>query len=250
MLKLMKYEFRKQMFSKLIILIGIGLLEIYYLIELFREDESGIVKAFGLFSIAMFICLFYVAFESINVFNKDLKTKQSYMLYMVPQTTYSIIGAKIIAAILQIFLTLFIFVGAIIINVVITFAKFKNFKELFDLIKKVTESIFQIEIDVPYFISMLIMLFVMWIFTVLLGMLAISLSTTFLANSKFRTPVSITLFIILYWGNIKLSNILIPDIVYEWSNWAEFLFTSGYLAIISLILYILTAWMLDKKVSV
>ena len=72
------------MFSKLIILIGIAILEIYFLFGVLKEDEKVIAKAVSIFIFATIIAIFYVGVESISVFNRDLKTKQSYMLYMIP----------------------------------------------------------------------------------------------------------------------------------------------------------------------
>lgn len=250
MFKLMKYEFRKQMFSKLIILIGLGLLEIYFLISVFNKDENGIFSAIGLFSVAAVVSLFYVGIESVTVFNRDLRTKQSYMLYLVPQSTYSIVGAKMIAAFLQILLTGLLFLGGIILNVLIVFAKFGDSKQLFEMIKQFVEQLLQIQLDIPLMLSLFLYIFFFWMMVVLNGMFAISLSTTFLANNKFRTPVSILLFLILFRVILWASKLLLSSEAAVLISWKPLLMRGMYLGIASLLLYFATAWMLDKKVSV
>ena len=50
----------------------------------------------------MFV-FFYMGIESLLILNRDLKTKQSHMLWMVPMPSWKILGAKYIAAALQIF---------------------------------------------------------------------------------------------------------------------------------------------------
>lgn len=250
MLKLMKYEFRKQMFSKLIILIGIGLLEVYFIFSVIREEEQDIAKAIGIFITAMIIAFFYVGIESINVFNRDLKTKQSYMLYMVPYSTYSIIGAKIIAAFLQILLTGMMFLAGIILNFVIVFAKFGTIKEMFELLKKVLEMILDVQLDFSYLIALFLFIFFLWMMVILSGMFSISLSTTFLANNRFRVPVSVIIFIVLIRLIVWLSDVLLPAGASQWGSGTQLLVSNIYLGIASVLLYIGTAWMLDKKVSV
>ncbi len=250
MLKLMKYELRKQMFSKLIILIGIAILETYFLFGVLKEDEKVIAKAISIFIFATTIAIFYVGVESISVFNRDLKTKQSYMLYMIPYSTYSIVGAKIIAAFLQIVFTGLLFLGAIIVNFIVIFARFTDTKEIFRMLKLLFQQLLEVTLDLPYLFSFFFFLFFLWMTLVLCGMFAISLSSTFLANNRFRTPVSIVVFLLFLRLISFLSNVILPSGTSQWKDWVEPLVTGIYLGVVSILLYIGTAWMLDKKVSV
>ena len=83
---------------------------------------------------------------------------------------------------------------------------------------------------------------------VLCGMFAISLSTTFLANN--RTPVSIVVFLVFLRLINFLSNMLLLSGASQWKDWVQLLVTGIYLGVASILLYIGTSWMLDKKVSV
>ena len=85
---------------------------------------------------------------------------------------------------------------------------------------------------------------------VLCGMFAISLSTTFLANNRFRTPVSIVVFLVFLRLINFLSNVLLLSGASQWKDWVQLLVTGIYLGVASILLYIGTSWMLDKKVSV
>ena len=38
----------------------------------------------------------YIGIESVNVLHRDLNTKQSYMLFLTPKSSYQILGAKIL----------------------------------------------------------------------------------------------------------------------------------------------------------
>ena len=112
MLKLMKYEFRKQLFTKFAMLVVLGLLELYFLYGLVIKDEITVAKGEGFLIFYTFAAILFVSFECIVTFHNDLRTKQSYMLFMVPESTYSVVGAKVLSAMIQILLTALLF-GAV-----------------------------------------------------------------------------------------------------------------------------------------
>lgn len=82
MLKLMKYEFKKQMFSKIIIAAILGVLTLYFGIACVIDKETHAAIATMLIFTVMVFAGLYVAVESLSVYDKDLKTKQSYMLFL------------------------------------------------------------------------------------------------------------------------------------------------------------------------
>ena len=92
MLKLMKYEFKKQMFSKIIIAAILGVLTLYFGIACVIDKETHAAIATMLIFTVMVFAGLYVAVESLSVYDKDLKTKQSYMLFLVPKSSYEILG--------------------------------------------------------------------------------------------------------------------------------------------------------------
>lgn len=75
---------------------------------------AGVVVVL-MFSMA-FLVLLYTGIESILVsilvLNRDLRTKQSYMLWMVPKSIWEILGAKFVSAILQMFVVFAAFMAA------------------------------------------------------------------------------------------------------------------------------------------
>ena len=54
-----------------------------------REKLAAVSLA--VMMMATFFVVFYVGIESILVLNRDLKTKQSYMLFLVPRSSYEIV---------------------------------------------------------------------------------------------------------------------------------------------------------------
>lgn len=59
-----------------------------------------------------FLVLLYTGIESIIVLNRDLKTKQSYILWMLPKSVWEILGAKFISAFLQMLFVFALFTAA------------------------------------------------------------------------------------------------------------------------------------------
>ena len=85
----MKYEFKKQMFSKIIIAAILGVLTLYFGIACVIDKETHAAIATMLIFTVMVFAGLYVAVESLSVYDKDLKTKQSYMLFLVPKSSYA-----------------------------------------------------------------------------------------------------------------------------------------------------------------
>ncbi len=96
MLKLMKYEFRKTMFSKTILLVITAILEVLFLAGIFLDWDEGI--GWGVIGLVLCACIgiAYIGLESLIVFQRDLNTKQSYMLFLTPNNCFQILGAKVI----------------------------------------------------------------------------------------------------------------------------------------------------------
>lgn len=112
--KLIKYEWKKQRTSRMVIfaMLAVGILAFIW--GMIFDDEN--VNAAGIIVVLMFsmsfLVLLYTGIESILVLNRDLRTKQSYMLWMVPKSIWEILGSKFISAILQMFVVFASFVAA------------------------------------------------------------------------------------------------------------------------------------------
>lgn len=94
MLKLMKYEFRKTAFSKLILLSITLLSEIVYLLGIFLKKDVFLSSGIMFLVLCATMGILYIGLESVTVLHRDLNTKQSYMLFLTPKSSYQILGAK------------------------------------------------------------------------------------------------------------------------------------------------------------
>ena len=97
-------SWKKQQTSRNIILALLLVFLLAVVVGTFTENGNtvGISVMLEMF-VGMFV-FFYMGIESLLILNRDLKTKQSHMLWMVPMQSWKILGAKYIAAIFTDFL--------------------------------------------------------------------------------------------------------------------------------------------------
>ena len=137
----MKYEFKKTMFSKLILLVVPVLAEAAFLVGVFGEWERALgIGMTGLMLCAM-VGVFYIGIESLLVFHRDLNTKQSYMLFLTPKNSYQILGAKVLENGISIFLTglFYLVLGAVDWSIAVL--RIGGVKEFLDIVDQVLASI-------------------------------------------------------------------------------------------------------------
>lgn len=250
MLKLMKYEFKKQMFSKLIMAIGLGVLGIFFLVFNYSGDKGAAETMMALMGLGMMIAMFYAIFECMMVYEKDLTTKQSYMLFLVPQSSKSILGAKILAAILQILLTFVMFGGGLVLCFSLYCMKYDGMKAFFEEVKVLIEAVFQIQIDIPLVLTTCAELFIVWMFSIMLGVFLTTVMNTVMNNkSKLNTAIVVILYFICFWLVLELSN-LIDTLIVGWPDMVQMILAYAYMIGLDLLLFFGSAWLMEKKLSV
>lgn len=251
MFKLMKYEFRKQAFSKLVILALVGLLEIVFFFGVVTSRENIIATAMSLLAVFTMGALFFLAFESILTYSNDLKQKCSYMLFLTPNSSYSIVGAKVLSAGIQIILAGIAFFVVFAIDGGVLIAKYDAIAGVKRAILQLLDQFFQLKIQFSDIVSVVAVVITNWISTITVAFFSITLSTTFLANKKYKGVVSFIIFIVLNIVYSKITNLALGDAADHLSNVSTFFIWESIIALLFTILtYIGTAWMLEKKVSV
>ncbi len=250
MLKLMKYELRKTMFSKLVLLCITGVAEIAYLVGVFlKADKGEQILAFGAIGIimCMTIGIFYIGIDSLISFHRDLNTKQSYMLFLTPKNSYQVLGAKILENGISIFLAGVFFAALIAVDATIGILYIGGVKEFLDILDQLMISI-RVDIHVtpreilmPFFAVL-----AGWLMTVVSGDLAIVLSATVFAGKKFSGIVSFLIFLLLDYIASKVLNIL-PDLG---DMMAQYIMIIGVSFVMVIVMYVATGWIMERKLSV
>lgn len=141
---LIKYEWRKQRLTRILILACLLAFIVLFLIGGLIKNETIVAVSILIITFAGMFGIFYVGIENMVILNRDLKTKQSYMLWMVPHSTYEILGAKLIAGILQMVFVFLAFFAAGVVTVTVTAASEGSLGDLLRslgrLFKEVTNS--------------------------------------------------------------------------------------------------------------
>ncbi len=251
--KLIKYEFRKQLLSKIVVAFVIAGLEAFFFLGILTSNNDWIGTALALFIMAAVFSLIYFSFEAIITYSNDLKTKQSYMIFLTPCNMFQVVGAKLITTIVQIVLVGSIYLAVGVVNGLVVVAKYGTIKQVIEVIKTFFDTLSGVEIRLTEIIFLIMMFLVTWLVFVAMAMFAITLSTTVLSNRKFKGVLSIALYFLIDWLVMKVASLVMPTDMME----GEYLIVNseawayiGVYAAALVLCYIGTALLLEKKVSV
>lgn len=243
--KLMKYEFRKTRFSRIILILAIVLSEILFLIGTFTKWEDGIFWGVLLLSLCATLGTFYLGIESILVFSKDMNSKQSYMLFMTPQNSYQILGAKVLENLICIIAAGLIFGLITFADISLAIAQMKGLDRLLNELNMILKSMFD---NLPTWQDVAAnaaQILLSWFMTITIGYLAVTLSSTVLAGKRFSGLVSFLLFLLLsglvevIFEYLPSMPTLIMDHVLEYV--VILLFSTAF--------YLISCWIMEHKLS-
>ena len=246
MLNLIKYEFRKTWKIKAILLVLTAVMEIIFLIGLYGEFEAPLAIGMMLLTMTASVGVAVIGIYSIILLRNDMNTKQSYMLFMTPNNSYKILGAKVIECGISILLIGFFFAALGVLDVVLLLQKSDELEYLFEMIKMIFSEI--TDFSIPTVLSVCLSILVSWLFSVVTAFFAVVLSATFLNGKKFNGLISLGIFILIsvlvgyIFNRLPISGDLI-DVSYAFS-------TIGFYLIPTVLMYFITAWIMDNKLSV
>ena len=276
MLKLIKYELRKNRALLLVILGVIIALEGYFLVsahmtgslkealsqrwtqEAFdasNKAEGNLVASMALLVVASFGTALAVFIMGVAGYSRELNQKSSYLIFMTPKSTTSIIGSKLLFTLLTgvVFATLLVCLAAVDFPMMLNSLgeEWEGYYNLLDWFMAENDmSLAGILLTVVFYVGVV---FLSIVSTVSIAYLAITLSATFMRGKKGHALVSILLFIALVTANSRLSNFFLNNRTYEFEKavdllgalWPQILQDVGVIAV-SLFA---CAWMLKRRVD-
>jgi hypothetical protein len=247
MLNLIKYELRKTLGLKGIILVIIGILELVYLFGLFADKETPLAFAMSFLVLTTFAGLVLIGVYSVHLLNKDLNTKQSYMLFMTPNNSYKILGAKVIENSLSLLLggAFFVVLGGIDISLLI--AKYGSIKDVMELATYLVEDFQYITPELV--ITAIFTMISSWIYTITVAFLAVVICATFLNGRKHNGLLSFIIFLVI---SGVVSYIVSKTMI---ATGLESAAATNYILIcvnlgLSAVFYVVTAWIMENYLSV
>lgn len=251
--KLIKYELKKQRTTRMVILVGLAAGLIAYTAGILFDLENVMLISLGLIAIMAWPVLFYVGIESILIFNQDLRTKQSYMLWMVPKSIWEILGAKFISAILQILIVFVMYAAAAAVAGFVTIVRFSDFQTVLESFGELTVMFGESGISLTDMIWFLVYVFLLWTIAVMIGFLAVILSRTVLLRSRFAGFFAAVLFVLINmavgWLYSMMMYILSGVVDMSASPLWNMLDVAFYL-LASAALFGISGWIAQRKLSV
>lgn len=246
MLKLMKYEFRKTAFSKLILLILTAVSEVAFLLGIFLEKERLMATSVMFLALCAVIGIAYIGLESVMVLYRDLNTKQSYMLFLTPQNSYEILGAKVLENGLSILITGIFFALLAVLDVTVATLYIGGVKEMMDMLKSFLDISVHMVVSPKYAAWSFFATLASWCVYIVNADLAVILSATVLSGKKGSGIVAFVAFLVLSWlvgmGLDHLPTLHNQDL--------QFVMYIMAALILSGVLYAVSGWIMDKKLSV
>ena len=244
MLKLMKYELRKTWFTKAILLAVTAAVEAFFLYGLYGEKEDMAAGGAFILLLLAFGGVLVIGLESVITLHRDMNTKQSYMLFMTPNSCYKILGAKVLECSLSILL-----IGALDLSLV--FAKQGELSLLWDQIREFISNFSvngrPITIDLPTMATVVFSLLSGWIALITSAYLADVISAALLNGKKMNGVISFVLFLVINWGITRLIVLLTASIT---ENIPAMLAGGGLDLFFAAVMYYVTALIMDKYLSV
>lgn len=223
MLNLMKYEFRKNRIT-IGILAGVGvLLQVGYFISYAAargtgrkalRAEGNVVMMWSLLLLLMVIGFFTIFIMGIMNYANELNSKSSYLIFMTPNSSLKIILSKL----LYVFLAEVVFLAALSFvlgfDIIQSVALFDD-RRMIDIIVEMFKQMFNIDLyELWLRILLHIVSFVISLFAVMvMAYCAITLSATFLYNSRWKGFVSVVLFIVICVVVSYVDNHFVEEIV-------------------------------------
>ena len=247
MTKLMKYEFRKSLFSKLIFVGITGVMELIYLFGIFtKRDNPTLLGMIGLFFTAL-AGIAFMGIESILTLNRDLTTKQSYMLFMTPNTSYKILGAKALENGVAILLSGAFFGGLAVLDFWLLGIRFGAAADFIEMFTSMLEAIDpRLVISTRVLLTLLFTVLFSWVLQIVTGYLAVVLANTLLAGKRGASVIAFIIYVAISLATSWIFNQMpqLKDTV------ATMQIQTAVALVFSVIMYFVTAWIMDKKLSV
>lgn len=195
MIKLMKYEIRKQLISKILLLGLLIFVEIVLLFGILIRHEDMMRVAHAVFNVISLFGMLYLIIEPAMVLYSDLGKKQGYLLFMTPNSTAKIIGSKLLIGVIQIIIIFSFMIGLIMINDICLSGYFN--KDI-DSLSNTFNAFGDVGFSMSEFAVTLQTISLMSFDFITLAFLAICISYSYVSMGKVNSFISVLLFFLIF----------------------------------------------------
>lgn len=247
MLKLMKYELRKTLTVKLVILALTLVLEAVFLFGLYGHKDSAVYTGVILLCIMSFTGVFAIGVQSVLTLHRDMNTKQSYMLFMTPNSYAKILGSKVVECGLSVLIAGAFYFALGALDIKLLMGNYAGLEELMDVVESLITSFTNvIRFDLDWLLTITFLGLCAFLRTVTAAYFAVTVAASLLNGKKIALFIGFLIFCALNFAVSYLFS-LFPDFT---SYNAAHLVQSGYELVISTVFYIVTSYIMGKYLSV
>ncbi len=263
MLKLSKYELRKNRTALIFLLSGLGILQIVFMLCIHFEKEDYILSSAAFLALYALICYFAVFIFAITNYYREINSRTSYLVFMTPISPLRIVLSKMLTVLLLGIIFVVILAVLALLDIQLITVYYNEYTEMAEIINEVLSQFGINTAEILFNILFGILTFLLAFFSsITLVYLCVTLSATLLQNSRFKLLGSIVFFLLASFlrtkaeGNIETlfyNKFPLPNTEVISINMTDLLFYSLPYTGLNLILVILcvtiTTWLLKKKLS-
>lgn len=199
MLKLIKYELRKDMTLYIVIFSILFALELYLGGSILCKSDANVAISMILFLLCGWAGIIFLMIMGVVSYARELNSKYSYMTFMTPNSTYAIVGAKYLTLFIVTVLASALYILFIYADVQLAMVKYGNIRNMREMADQILEIMAGTNIsDIIIGIAAVVLgIWINIILTVSFAYLAITLSATILANKKGKGWLAFGLFVVI-----------------------------------------------------
>lgn len=186
MLKLIKYECRKNITVFIIIFGALFGLEAYLGGSILAKSTTNIAIASILYMLIGWAGIMGLMVIGVISYARELNAKYSFMIFMTPNSTYKIVGAKYLMLLVTAVVATLLYGAFVYFDVRLAMSRFEDTADMLEMINDLMKVLFGKNISnlIIGLVGMVVEIWVSILLTVSFAYLAITLSSTILANKK------------------------------------------------------------------
>lgn len=250
--RLIKYEFRKDAGTYFALFGILVATEIYFLVSFFLKSGINMGMALALAELGGVCGIFALMIHGAVSYSREINSKYSYMTFMTPNSPYKIVGAKYLSLIIVTIAGSVIFSLFFKLNIMLLTRRYSELRMISSLYDEICMALgIKADSYITSLLTSVVTMMISFLFSVSCAYVAVTLSTTILANRKGKGFLSVVFFFVI----IIVTSFIVSKIPVLHFGDTFFDYIAGnvfiYLFRICLIAgsYLFISYMLKKKIS-
>ena len=254
MKKLLGYEFRKAWSSKLILL-GISMvLELAFLVGVAIKHDETIATSIVFLVFCTIGGLIYIGVESVIILHRDINTRQGYMLFMTPNSSYAILGAKVLENAISLLLCGCFYALLAGVDIMAVLSRYGQLDILAKQVQQVLSQLMpSLKLNWQIALSAFFEMICSYLFSITLAYFADVLASSLLRSRKGGGFIAFLVFVVLSTLASQGMNAL-TGLFFKSGNLNVFvprmLMLSFLSLLLSFVMYLVTAHVMERKLSI